>query len=535
MQELQTHKTSKVKEKFGKQVLVLIIISTIIRFFLASFFEFGNDEVYYWTYAMFPDWSHFDHPPMIGWMIQLFSGNLLLDKEWGIRMPSIILGAFNTYTIFLIGKRIKNELCGFYAAVTYVLSIYAFLLVGIFILPDTPMIFFMLLAYYSFLRSVGSDKIEQEERKWMYLAGVFAGFGMLSKYNAVFVWVGAGIYILLFNRKWLKEISLYLSALISALLFTPVIYWNDKYDWITFTFHGERVDIFESGLRLDRFFTELGGEILYNNPILWGLTIWAVVQCIRKKDVYLKSENTRFILSMSLPIIFLFLGFSLFRSTLPHWNAPGYVMLMPLVGAYLAEKFTRNIRPKTLPWPLKSAMILMIVGLVFACFQVKIGIIHNNQDTKYTELGEYDGTLDLYGWNQIAHDFDSVRNIAIEKGEMTTNAPILSYKWFPLSHLYYYVAEPLGIKALAIGKLVDIHKYAWINYDNGGFQLGMDAWYITTTRDYKDPNTIYDSYFDEIILKDTVQIKRGNHIDKRAFIYELKGLKKIPVSEIPHK
>lgn len=44
----------------------IIISSVLIRGFLAWYVELGNDEVYYWTYALYPDWSHFDHPPMVG-------------------------------------------------------------------------------------------------------------------------------------------------------------------------------------------------------------------------------------------------------------------------------------------------------------------------------------------------------------------------------------------------------------------------------------------------------------------------------------
>jgi hypothetical protein len=36
----------------------LLFISAIARGFIAGFIELGNDEVYYWTYAKFPDLSH---------------------------------------------------------------------------------------------------------------------------------------------------------------------------------------------------------------------------------------------------------------------------------------------------------------------------------------------------------------------------------------------------------------------------------------------------------------------------------------------
>ena len=82
----------------------LLGISALLRCILAATIEFGNDEVYYWTYALYPDWSHFDHPPMVGWIIQLFSLNLLLDSEFFIRFSSIVFMTFNTWLMFRIGK-----------------------------------------------------------------------------------------------------------------------------------------------------------------------------------------------------------------------------------------------------------------------------------------------------------------------------------------------------------------------------------------------------------------------------------------------
>jgi len=58
-----------------RPLLYLILFSSLIRAFIAQFIGLGNDEVYYFTYALFPDWSHFDHPPMVGWVIQFFSFN----------------------------------------------------------------------------------------------------------------------------------------------------------------------------------------------------------------------------------------------------------------------------------------------------------------------------------------------------------------------------------------------------------------------------------------------------------------------------
>jgi hypothetical protein len=107
--------------------------------------------------------------------------------------------------------------------------------------------------------------------------------------------------------------------------------------------------------------------------------------------------------------------------------------------------------------------------------------------------------------------------------------------WFPLANFDYYAASPIGMKSYGVGRLDQIHKYAWINRENGGFKKGMDAYYITTTRDYRSPYGNLDSYFEEILPADTIPIFRNGKIAKKAFLYRLKNLQKIPVDELPAK
>ena len=106
----------KVSKEIKSHLLWLIVIATCIRLFLASQLELANDEVYYWTYARYPDLSHFDHPPMVGFLAQLSSFNLFFKDDFFLRLGSILLSAGSTWIIFLIGKKIKNEVAGLYAA-----------------------------------------------------------------------------------------------------------------------------------------------------------------------------------------------------------------------------------------------------------------------------------------------------------------------------------------------------------------------------------------------------------------------------------
>ena len=222
------------KNRFHRNLFWLIAVSSILRLIAAATLELGNDEVYYWTYALYPDWSHFDHPPLVGVFIQLFSLNLLFDSEIFIRLSSVVFAAFNTWLFFKIGKRLKNEIVGWYASLLYTASLYSSLIVGVFILPDTPQVFFWLMSLYLMLDILPNRELPAGSKQKMIFLGLTIGLGMLSKYNSVFLWIGTGLYIIFYNRNWLKTYQLYLSIIISGLLLIPILYWNVQNDFISF-------------------------------------------------------------------------------------------------------------------------------------------------------------------------------------------------------------------------------------------------------------------------------------------------------------
>jgi hypothetical protein len=470
---------------------------------------------------------------MVGFTIQLFSFNLLFDSEFFIRLGAIIFGTFNTLIIFRIGQKLKDSLTGLYAAILYNTSIYSFIIAGTFILPDSPQLFFWLLSIHFTLQAFSSGEIESQNKKDLLLAGLFIGLGMLSKYTTVFIWFGIGAYILLYNRKWLKSFSLYASALISLILFFPVIWWNMQNDFISLSFQGGRVSLFESSLRPDFLLTEILGEFFYNNPVNIVLVFMAIWAFLQKENGFMEKNPFRILLWTSIPLILVFIMFSMFRRTLPHWTGPAYVTLNIVAAAWLRSVSEKRDYPFMILGQLRYAIYLILLIVVAGLFQVNCGFVNpDSKNTTETELGKKDISLDLYGWEQIGEGFTEIFEKDLIARRMDKNAVIISNRWFPAANLDYYVARPLGLKLLAIGGLEQIHKYYWINKDRGGFSLGMEAYYITTSRDFTDPNKIYKSYFESIEPAGIFPISRcGNHV-MNVFVYRMQGMKRIPGTEI---
>lgn len=511
------------EEKIPKYLTYLLIISAIIRGFLAAFIELGNDEVYYWTYALYPDWSHFDHPGMVGWIIQIFSLNLLFDSEFALRLSSVIFMTIDTYLIYKIGCEIKNRLAGFYAALLYTASIYTFVITGIFIMPDTPLIIFTLSSILCFLKYFLN---ENQPSKYLLLAGLFSGLAILSKYSGVFVWVGAGLYILIFDRKHLKNKYLYLSAIISFVCALPILIWNIENDFISFTFHGDRVGFFGK-FHPEFFLAEIFGELIYNNPICYILTIIALTSLF-KGNKYIGKEARRFLLLFAFPLIGLFWFFSFTRQILPHWTSPAFAVLSLFPASYLADK-QRDTKDKfILPKSIVTSLTLLATFILIGVTEIKTGFIplrFSEKSRTIQRWNEGDFTATIYGWRKIKPEFEKIRQEKIEQGLMKETDGMINLRWFPLANLDYYVATPLNINMFGLGSMERIHKYTWINEKRGGLQKGSDYWFLTESTDYFEPRSHLGKYFNEIVPCDTIIVDRCGTPAKYVFVYMCRDFK----------
>ena len=258
----------------------LIIISILIRCIFAFNIELGNDEVYYFTYAVQLDWNHFDHPPLIGLLIRFFTLNLNWINEFSMRLGAIFLAAINTWLIAKIAGYLLNERTGLIAAILYTASLYSSIISGLFILPDSIANTFWLAALGSMIVVVKSeDRILKDNH--LILLGLWVGLGCLSKVHSIFLWLGFLSYILIFQREILKNKELYLGLILTAVCFLPILFWNEEYDYITWKFHSQRVSFLESGIRWDFFAQTSFGQIFYNNPFLIYLYIIVFISLVK--------------------------------------------------------------------------------------------------------------------------------------------------------------------------------------------------------------------------------------------------------------
>ena len=151
------------EKKYQKAFFLLLIATAIFRLFYIQWIELAPDEAYYWTWARHLQWGYYDHPPMVGFLVWVFTA-IAGQGEFGVRLGWVVIGALLTFLLYLTAQKMfGSERAGFYAALLMNIS-----LLGstgsVIVTPDGPQALFWVLAIFSVYRAV-----EQKGSQWWYL------------------------------------------------------------------------------------------------------------------------------------------------------------------------------------------------------------------------------------------------------------------------------------------------------------------------------------------------------------------------------
>ena len=492
-----------------KAIYYIVFFNLFLRTIVAAFSNLGVDEVYYTLYAKYLDYSYFDHPPMVGWAIWLTTFGNTLETEFFVRLSAIILGAVNLILIYKIGCKIGNRRTGIIAALMFSGSFYASIIAGVFILPDTPQSFFWMLSLLFFIKF-----IKNKNDNFLLFFGVFVGLALLSKYHAVFLWIGAFIYLFLKEKKSFFNPKLYFSLGLSFIIFLPVLVWNFVSPYSGISYHENRVITQGILPNFKNFFPEFFGEIFYNNPFNVFLIVASLVILLRMPKETFRNNYVVFLLSTSLPLIFVVIFMSLYNKTLPHWSGPAYYSLILIAS----KSFSKNkfFYTKKLRISLVSAQILIVLVILMGLFQIKTGMLFGNSEKKTEELGKDDFTLDMAMWNTIAEEL---------KKQIPEDAVIITRNWFPAAHLDFYFSGKNNSKIYVLGDRDKLHQYLKINKERGSISVGSTVFYITTSRYYQEPSQEIKRKFRTVSARKTIPIKNFHKTRLNVFIWKMDGLK----------
>jgi hypothetical protein len=502
-----------------RKVILTILAFTVLRLLTASLLELGNDESYYWLYSQQLQWNYFDHPPLVALGIRFFTFNLALDhQEVFVRLGSVLGCAFSSWFMYKAVSLISNERAGWLTVVLYNVSFYAAVVAGILVMPDSP----QMLCWTFCLWMIARISIKERDR-WAWIAlGIAAGLCIMSKVHGVFLWTGLGAYILIKKRKWLQFPEVYASLLLTVIIASPILWWNWQYDFITWRFHSERVNITEQLTEKDSFWQEMLGQILVNNPVNFILILLALYSMYKNR--LLRSPALSVYNYIALPMALCLIFISFFRDIWPHWSGPAYTSLLPVTAIWLAQQ-------KSNAMPLRWATAIFLIFII--AWPLTIHLYPGTFGSKRgNDLGKGDFTLDKYGWKEAGEKFREIYYEDIAEGNMPKETPLVCSKWWG-SHMEYYFCNAGEIPVIGLGQIGQLHQYAWLNKERQE-EVDMSSAYciVSSIENGETPSiNLYREYYDRVDSIATIKVYRGSIPVQCFYVYRLSGWrhKEIPV------
>ncbi len=213
--------------------LVFLSVFYLIRLYLTSVVELAPDEAFYWYWAKHPDLSYLDHPPMVAYIMAIFTA-LGGDTAFFVRLGGLLCTIPAHALIFFSAKRLYPDERKARWELLLVINCTLLFSTGCLVqTPDTPLLVFWSLALYC-----GAHIATGGGTRWWLLSGIALGLGLLSKYTMILIVACQFLFLLLCpnQRRWLRHPAPYLALVIALTIFSPVIYWNWQHDWASFGF-----------------------------------------------------------------------------------------------------------------------------------------------------------------------------------------------------------------------------------------------------------------------------------------------------------
>ncbi|OGK11701.1 MAG: hypothetical protein A2W80_01080 [Candidatus Riflebacteria bacterium GWC2_50_8] len=319
--------------KYSQRFYWLTFALFVFRLVLSHYLDLTPDETYYWELSRQPDFSYYDHPPMVAWLlalIRLIPG----ETQLHIRILTIAGTAFAGWVLFAIGRDcLNNPRAGFWAVVMLNFTP-AGMALGFITTPDTPLAIFWSLGIYAFLRA-----LNDERDRWWIVTGIALGCGALSKYNMILFVPGVAVAILTFKRyrHLVKTRRYWLMVLLAALGTLPIIYWNIQHDWISFKFQLDQRLAGNSRTLLQNLSEFVGGQL---GTI--GITLWPVLWFAALTNAwssFKRNDEKRFFLAwLTVPALFFFTRTGMTAKVEANWPQIAYLSSMLLAAEWMCEK-----------------------------------------------------------------------------------------------------------------------------------------------------------------------------------------------------
>lgn len=328
-------------EKYFFHILIAFLVAKLL---LAYLIPVTSDEAYFWVWGKHLDINYYDHPPVTGWIIWLFS--LLGDHIFFSRLFSVLSGLSIAMGIYYL---VRNE---FGAPDKARLICLAFVvcplhLLFVLITTDSPVFLLVFLSGWAFYYSLQRQKLMA-----MVLAGALCGLAILSKYFAGLLAI-AFLFTLVYRRD--RKIVLHMLCLLcGALPFVLFhLYGNYETCWTNVMFN-----VFNRNQHVS---WKISGLMQFLGFQAYLATPWALYYLLRNTRRIangIQQSNNVFAFLFFIPIVIF--GMISFHDTGLHWTI-GFYPFMFLLMVHLDRLQINHIVTLSLLFSILHAVILFSV------------------------------------------------------------------------------------------------------------------------------------------------------------------------------
>jgi 4-amino-4-deoxy-L-arabinose transferase-like glycosyltransferase len=408
---------------------LLLALACALHGVLGASLGLSVDEAHYALYAAHPDWSYFDHPPLVGWaqwpLVAVHA------PTWVLRLLPELLWLGTALLVHGLAERLQAGAqplafgrAGFWAVLVLAFAPLLHVL-GIGLLPDTLLVFWTVAVMWLTLDLMDVAAVRRP-MPWLLL-GLLLGLAGLSKYTAIFVALAVALCLLqAHGARLLRNLWPWLAVVIAVVLVLPVVYWNHTNHWISFTYQAQHGA--GGGWRAVQVVRFLLVQVLAYGPLLWWG--WAGV----RRGVVPALRPVAWFFVVPFVVLAVLAGGG---TSLPHWTAPAWVALAPMAGIGLARS-VRDGRRRLIAVlvVMQGAVSAALLGLMFTAGQPFITNV-NGQGNSAQPSNPF---ADLYGWEQAGAQ---ARTLAAQQGLHSVSVQ----NWTLASRLGWY-ARPLPVHVL---------------------------------------------------------------------------------------
>jgi len=287
------------------------------------------DETQYWIWSRELDWGYFSKPPMIAWIIAATTA-VFGDGDFGVRFAAPLLHTLTASFLGLTAARLFGRATGAWTAIAYA-TLPAVWLSASVISTDAALLVFWSLGLYALMRLR-----DGAGRASAVLLGLAGGLAFLSKYAALYFFIGTALAVLVDApvRRALVSVNGLIAAALTGLVILPNILWNMSHDFATVGHTAANANWGGPLFRPHKLGEFLTGQLGVFGPALFPALIAACLAAFLAERADAARPRTMLALYV-LPILLIVAGQAFISRAHANWAAGAYGAGTILVTAWL--------------------------------------------------------------------------------------------------------------------------------------------------------------------------------------------------------